>query len=512
MAGRIKNTIRSSAIGVAKTIVTIVGQFIVRSFLIWKLGNEYVGLDSLFVSVLNVLNITELGFGSAMCFAMYKPVAERDTQALNALINLNKKICRYIGVIITILGLAITPFLRFVINKDVPTDINIYPLYFTFLFNAVIGYYLFAYTVSVVNAFQRNDLQSIASILSCILKYAAQIIALVIFVNYWMYVVFIPVSTIIDNIIRYYLMKKALPHIECKGNVPEDTKKEIKKQVFALFGHRLNGTIINSADNIVISAFLGLIVLGKYNNYYYILNALTLFFAVFFEAVRPSIGNSYLQKSSTENYRIFRNISFSMQWMTGWVSICLLCLYQPFIRIWTGEEGLLPFSTVIYLALLFYEGRNFDLLTVFKDAAGLWWEDRYRPYTASIANLIINILLVRYIGLNGVIISTIATRVIISWPWISSVLFSRVFKIGYVRYFLGFGINSMLIMLVGLLTHIITSSIEISSDVLSLICKIGICIFVPNLLLFIVFHRTKIFKECTTLILCRYDVSTVSAK
>ena len=495
-SGRVKNTLRSAVFGIFRNIFTIVGQFLIRTLLIWRLGNEYVGADSLFTSILSVLNITELGIGSAMCYMLYKPIAENNQNEINAIANLNKKLCRYIGIAILLIGLALTPFLKFLVNKDVPDDLNIYILYFIYLANAVEGYFLYAYTVSVVNAYQRNDLENKALIIARVLRYCCQAGVLLISANYWLYVTVIPISTIVENIARMYLTKKYFPRIKCEGDPSKEIKKEIRKQVLALFGHRLNGTIIASADNLVISAFLGLTILGKYSNYYYIVAALVGMVDVFLSALRPSVGNSYVIEGRKESYPLFSGLGFLLSWITGAVSISLICVFQAFIDLWTGGRGILSISTAVLLVVLFYEWNNFNYLTIFKDAAGLWWEDRYRPYVACIANIVINILLVNVIGLNGVIMSTIMTRVLISWPWLSSVLFDKVFGRKPGVYFLEFIQVTIIMALLGIMTYAVTSHIQLDGRISTMIGKGVISIILPNVAMLIIFFRTRRFSYC----------------
>ena len=90
-SGRLKNASRNIIFGVVLRIYQLLVPFIIRTVMIKQLGVEYVGLNSLFVSVLQVLNLVELGVGSAMTFSMYKPIVENDTKMINALLNLYKK-------------------------------------------------------------------------------------------------------------------------------------------------------------------------------------------------------------------------------------------------------------------------------------------------------------------------------------------------------------------------------------------------------------------------------------
>ena len=79
---RTVNTTRNLFWGIIAKIVEIIMPFISRTAMIYVLGMRYVGLNSLFTSILGVLSLAELGFGSALVFSMYKPMAENDVKTV----------------------------------------------------------------------------------------------------------------------------------------------------------------------------------------------------------------------------------------------------------------------------------------------------------------------------------------------------------------------------------------------------------------------------------------------
>ena len=72
---RTNNAFRNMAFGMVNKIVTLFLPFIIRTVLIKTIGMEYAGLNSLFSSILQVLNLSELGFSSAVVYSMYRPIA-----------------------------------------------------------------------------------------------------------------------------------------------------------------------------------------------------------------------------------------------------------------------------------------------------------------------------------------------------------------------------------------------------------------------------------------------------
>lgn len=130
---KVKNAKRNILWGIIYKIVSIFIPFILRIVMIKQLGSEYLGLQSLFVSILQVLSLTELGFGSAIVFSMYEPIANDDTKMLCALLGFYRKIYIVIGCGILGIGLCITPFIPKFINGNWPDDINIYIYYIYYM-------------------------------------------------------------------------------------------------------------------------------------------------------------------------------------------------------------------------------------------------------------------------------------------------------------------------------------------------------------------------------------------
>lgn len=86
-----KNAKRNIIFGLANKIVLLFFPFFIKAFINTYLGSEYLGLNSLFTSILSVLSLTELGISSALVYHMYKPIAEDDTKKICAFIDFTEK-------------------------------------------------------------------------------------------------------------------------------------------------------------------------------------------------------------------------------------------------------------------------------------------------------------------------------------------------------------------------------------------------------------------------------------
>ena len=422
---RTQNAVRNIIWGFVEKCTTLLLPFLTRTVLIKVLGSEYLGLSSLFTSILSVLSISELGIGTAIVFSMYKPIAEDDNDTLCALLNFYKKIYHVIGAIILIGGIVISPLLPNLINGSYPADINIYVLYFIYLFNTVISYFLFAYKAALFSAFQRNDLTSKRTATITLISNILQIIFLLFMKNYYTYVILIPLTTIMTNIANAFLANKMFPKIVCKGQISKELKAGIKKRVVGLISFKIYNVIFTSVDTIVISAFLGLRPLAIYNNYYYVQNSIVGFLVIITASITAGIGNKMVTNSREDNYKDFKNFTFANGWICSWCAVCLFCLYQHFMKWWLGEKLMFPFDTMIFMVFYFFLPRISTLTYTYREAAGLWWEDRIRPIVATVANLTMNLILVNIIGINGVLISTLLCTIFINIPWGSIILFTK---------------------------------------------------------------------------------------
>ena len=328
---RVKNASRNIVWGVLNKIVVLLLPFITRTVMIYTLGMEYVGLSSLFTSILQVLSFAELGIGSALVFSMYEPMAENDDKKICALLNLYKKTYRIIGVIILVAGLAILPFLNYFVNGSVPNNINLQILFVIYLLNNLAGYFLFAYKQALFTAAQRVDVISKVGMILQLFLSIFQVVILILFKNYYMYSIAIPIVTVVNNIIICVVSDRKFPQYKCYGCICKEEKKEIEKKVGGLLFQKIGNIILTSADTIVISSFLGLRVLGIYNGYYYVITALLGFLAVIQQAIIPAIGNSEVLESKAKNLKDFRMFHLLYMWIVIWWCCCLSGLYQPLL-------------------------------------------------------------------------------------------------------------------------------------------------------------------------------------
>ena len=494
-----KNAVNNLAVGILMKIFQIVLPFTFRTIMVYTIGAQYLGLNSLFTSVLQILNLAELGVGSAMVFSMYKPIAEDDNATINGLMKLYLVYYRIIGFVILAIGILCVPFIPKLISGDIPEGINIYYIYLLNLLATVFTYWLFAYKNSILQAHQRQDIINIVTIITDTIKFILQFIALVVFKNYYLYVISVLLTQVMANIFTAIMSNRLFPQFQPEGTLPENEVKKINKRIIDLFTSKLGGTIVSSADTIVVSAFLGLQILAIYQNYYYIISSILGFIMILNNSVVAGIGNSLLTKSLEDNYSEFEVFSFLQFWIMIFCVSSFSVLLQPFMVLWMGEDLLFDYSVVVLFCIYFIGFQMEKLYSVYIGASGVWHSDRFRPLIYGIANLGLNIFLVQYIGVYGILLSTILTVFLISIPWILKNIFTLVFRRSIKKYLLKLGLYLIEMVVVVVVTNCISALIS-GTGVKAFFIKCIICLVVPNLLVILLGHKTNEFKKIVKII------------
>jgi len=491
---RTKNASRNMFFGSILKIYQLLVPFVMRTAMIYFLGVQYLGLNSLFSSVLQVLNLAELGVGSAMVYSMYKPIADDDTDTICALMRLYKIYYRIIGLVVCVAGLILLPFIPYLIKGEVPPDINVYILYVLNLGATVLSYWLFAYKNSILQAHQRTDMISKVMLVTETVKYILQFVILAIFHNYYLFVIVLLLSQVLTNIFTAFVANRMYPQYQAKGKLPREEIQQINRRIRDLLTSKIGAVIVNSADTIVISAFLGLNVLAVYQNYFYVITAVIGMITIIFASVTAGISNSIVVETKEKNFNDLRKFTFIIAWIAGICTSCFLCLFQPFMRLWVGKDLLLDYSIVICLGIYFFIYELNQLLNTYKDAAGIWHEDRFRPLVTALTNLTLNLISVQFIGLYGVVLSTVLSMLFVGMPWLLHNLFTTLFDKKYLVPYLKKLVRYVIVVFISCVITFPVCSLFHLPDILLIVVRLACCCIIPNIIFFLAYRNMEEFK------------------
>lgn len=466
--------------------------FAVRTLMIKCLGSEYMGLNNFCAAILYALNATDLGVSNAFAYKLYKPIVRKDTNEICRLLNFYRKVYFAIGVVFFIAGLCMMPFLKYLINCDIPKGINIQLVFLLYLINTVIGYLMFAYKNIILAADQRKDYTLALATLSFVLIYGSQIV-MILTRHYYLSVCALPFFTLIENILVNLLTKRKYPEYVPKGRIDSDTKNSIKKDIFAVLVYRVRDISRNSLDSVVISAFAGLVVVSNFQNYYTIFNVPFLLLGIFYTSFAPSIGNYAVTHDKEQVFNIYRKSAFVQSIMAGWFAICYGFLIEDFIvDIWLGGEykfsKMAAFLFAVYIYLL---GENYTLKTI-RESIGLLNYGKQWAVLEMVSNLALNIGLMAYMGVEGILCGTIISMLFISIPAENYIVYRHYFK-GMFRKRLRMIAENLFWTALTAVIVVAVCSLAPEIHFVKFVYKTCVCIVVPIFTMFLIFSKNDDF-------------------
>ena len=533
---RSRNVGRNVVYGLLNRCVSLLLPFIVRTILIYRFGALYLGMNSLLASVFQVLNLAELGFGSAVVYSLYKPIAEGDTDTVCAYLGTYRRIYRIIGLVILGLGLTVLPWFPLLV-KDirVPDNMNLYAWYFIFLANAVVSYLLYGYKTSIPSALQRQDILSKIDTIILVCKSVVQMACLLLTDNFYFYLLTSLLFTLLRNLVISCVVDRRFPQYVCRGDISEEQFGELKLLVGGLALSKFRGASRHAIDSICITAFVSLTMTAVYSNYFLIHSAVVSLSGILCGAMVASVGNSIATESREKNYWDMRRFIFIYMLLAGWAMICLLCLYQPFVRLWmggalsggtvaaggtlarggvaAGETLMLGLPEVVALCLYFYLLKAGDMRWIYHQGAGLWWKARYIVIAEIVCNVVLNILLAKYWGVLGIIVATLLSLFFINFIGGAWILFKEYFQNGKLHEFFADQAKYFLVTTsVGVVCFCVCETITVGTGIpnrgvetLYLLLRLLICTVVTVLLYYLVYHRSVQFMDAKDWLWKRYQ-------
>lgn len=481
----IKNIMAGSVGQLIQTLLGVVNRTIFIKFL----ATEYLGISGLFSNILSMLSLAELGVGTAIIYALYKPLSENNEKELTVLMRFYAKAYRIIGCVIGAIGLLLMPFLNIIIKDTPAINENLYVLYCFYLFNAVISYF-YSYKNSIIVADQKNYISAITSYAISIVQTVLQITILVITKNFLSYLIVQIICTLSFNIIISKIADRLYPFLKIKADdkLDEKEKTSLVKNIKALTITKLSGVLVNNTDNMIITYFSGLVTVGLSSNYTMLIGIINTILNQIFTGITASVGNLNAKESKEKKKSFFEIINFANFWLFGFSSIGIIVLINDVINVWIGSKFILPMNITIILSVNFYMVGMQNAVWTFKNTMGLFRYGRYILLFTAALNLIFSIILGKYFGIFGIFLATAISRGLTN-AWYDPY---AVYKYGlesksseYFKRYIEFFIILVLNLLV---TNFICSFIIVNS-ILSLILKMIICTLVSNIFFLIALRK-----------------------
>lgn len=492
---RIRNSIYNIIAGIGGSVATSLLSFVSRTVFIYTIGVTYLGLNGLILNVLAMLNLTELGIGAAINYSLYKPLFENDTVKIKSIMKFYQKAYIIIGLVVFGLGLVLMLFLKYIIKDPQGID-NLNLIYLIFLFNTSYSYF-FTYKRTLISADQKGYLLVPFTTGAQILMVVFQIVVLVLFKNYILYLLTQTLFNVVQNIVINRYIDSRYPYLRDKGvlPVPREDLNTIKKNIKATFLHNIGDYAINSTDNIIISAFISIVVVGVYSNYLLIITTVNTFIMIIFNSTAASFGNLIAEDNKGKSRQMSQILDFMGFWIFGWATICFYNLLNPFIAVWLGPDFLIDQIVItVVLANYYLTGMRMPI-SIVKVSAGVYTQDQFVPLIQAAINLVFSIILVQKWGLAGVFAGTLISSVVLPCWYRPIVVYTNVFQTSAKRYFIKYMIYGLFVLFSVVLTQYLCTLFFPGYTIGGLMGRFMLCLLLPNLLLVSAFYRTDEFQE-----------------
>lgn len=488
---RTENSTKNIYTGLINQVLILIFRFVTRTVFIKCLGEEYLGINGLFSNILTLLSLADLGIGTALVYSLYKPIVDKDEERQNTIIKYLKKVYFCIGMVIIAIGIILLPFLKFIIKEDV-NFVNLNIVFLIYVFQTASTYLFFASNSEFLGANQKNYISNNISNIVTIFSNIAQILVLLIFKNFYIYLLVIIAFNIFQAFLISRRAKKMYPFIKEKpvSNLTKEEKKDIFKDCGSLLIYRINYVVLTATDNIIISKYLGLAIVGLYSNYTLITNSIVNILSTFFNSITASIGNLHASKEENKDYFIFKLINLITVACFGIFAISIYTLINDFIVIWIGKEFLLPMSFVFIISInLYIEGLR-KFLSTYRTGYGLFRQAKFMPILGMIVNVVASILLVQKIGIFGVLLGTLISNMV-SFMWYDPyIIYKNVFKKNPWEYYLRNIFYLIFFIAIGYMCNLICDLIAIEG-ILGFIIHGVVCVSIPSIIIVIIYLNSE---------------------
>ena len=469
--------------------ISLIG-FIQNKYFIEHLGIEVLGILKLFNQLFQYLNIVEMGIGSASAYALYKPLAEKNIDNISKIISTIENIYNKIAIILFGLGLIFTPLLPFFIKMN---DFNrhIYLYWILFLINTISTYLYIKYVILFTADQQFIKVKFIQSS-SKIFYQILQIIFLMRVSSLYLYIFLL----LLDNLTQYIFFKIYYKRRYSYIYTTKERYLGIKSDIKNLFWHKIGGLIVFNTDLILISKLVSIEIVGIYASYMMVFQILKTIINILYSVLTPKIGKYIAQNNKENIYKSFKELNIVFILLGMILIFPTFKLINIFIKLWIGKEFTLENWTIVLMCINYYIDLVRWILEAYKTGSG-FFDDIQSPILESIINLVFSIILGIKYGLDGIIMGTIISNILVIMIYKPILVFKRCFDKGVKEYIKIYG-NYLILLIISLILLNIATKPFIKTDIntwIDWIIYATTISVITGVVLFVVFLLNKEFRN-----------------
>lgn len=429
MGNRTRKSILNAEVELIFYFLSLLVTFFSRKIFLDNLGADFIGLTGTLLSILSLLNLSELGIGLSISFFLFKPIADNDQNKINEIISLLGFLYKRIGQFIVVIGSLVSLFFPLFFNKTTMPLSIIYFAYFSFLGSSAIGYFI-NYRQIILDADQKRYLVSIYFKSFNFIKSILQILLAYYYKNLYLWVFVELLFSILQCVVLNWKIDKEYPWLQtnkAKGRVLLKTYPEVITKTKQIVIHQLKDFLLTKSDEILIFAFVSLKMVAFYGNYVMIITKLSTLFLTFFSGMAAGIGNLVAESDKKHILSVFWQLSSAKYAVAGILIISLSLLINPFIEWWLGKEYTFNYIIVTLFMIYLYITQTRPIIDMFNHAYGLYG-DVWAAYAEGIINICVTIVFAIKWGIVGILLGKITSLLLIVVIWKPYYLFSMGFS------------------------------------------------------------------------------------
>lgn len=418
-------SIKNSFVSLVAQILTLISQFVMQIIFVRYMTANYIGANGLFANLMNLLSFAELGIGAAITFSLYKPIAEKRYAEIDVLLTFYKKVYRGIGITILIAGAVLAFFVNNFVKSGASIP-NIREMFYLYIIGTAVSYF-YSYSRSLFIADQKSYINTINQVGTRIVQNIIQIAILIIFQSYFGYLMIQIIGTIFSNWLINRKSKRDYPEISwnSKDKISENILTDLKNNVIGNVSSKIGEIVVNGTDNILLSKYIGLGVVGIYANYALITQGISSIVSQIMNGLIGTLGNVGATESVEKQRGVYYRNLYFVAFVSTLFTVDFFIVIKTFIELVFGDNYVLDDFTALLIAVNmgFTNLRKANLS--FTSALGLFWTMRYKSLVEAAVNLIISLYLISQtdLGINAVLLGNIISNLLVNFWWEPLIVF-----------------------------------------------------------------------------------------
>lgn len=417
--------------------------FYSRKIFLEYLGDEVIGLNTALGNILSFLNLAELGIGIAMATSLYKPILYKDKKSIAEIITVQGILYKRIAILLCLLSIPVLILLPLFFPSTTCGILYAYIAYIVFLSGSIFSY-LWNYRQVLIQADQKNFklMPWIHGVRYT--KIFSQIILLLYTpLGIWGWIGLEMVGNVATTYAINHVIYKEYPWLHKSS---EPTKVLLNKYINLmtktkqLFVHKIGSFVLEQTAPLIIYAFVSLSMVTYYGNYMMLIGYTVTLMNVIFEGMGASIGNLVAEGNKRHTLEVFWELFTSRIWIAGVVCFGLYLFIGPFISIWIGNKYILSETTLLLMIIGMFIRITRSVVDSFKNAYQLF-ADVWSPIAEATINLGCSILFGYLWGLNGILLGSNLSLILIVLLWKPYYTFKHGLKASWLNYYFQYGLH-----------------------------------------------------------------------